>query len=216
MTKEVYYQDEADILWNSYFYPNSDVLKNKLNIIDSEELREAEAEITFEKLVELYEEPIKGNFDAEHLKAIHRYLFEDIYDWAGIYRNVDMQKATGFTNHNDIDRFLKGELALMNEEFASVTNEYALAAFLATYYAQLMIIHPFREGNGRAGREFLREFVFEKTKNTSFGSYEIDWTKFDGEAMLKDIQFSLVFRGVMEREFQKALVRVDIDNQIKM
>ncbi len=216
MTKEVYYQDEADILWNSYFYPNSDVLKNKLNITDSEELREAEAEITFEKLVELYEEPIKGNFDAEHLKAIHRYLFEDIYDWAGVYRNVDMQKATGFTNHNDIDRFLKGELALMNEEFASVTNEYALAAFLATYYAQLMIIHPFREGNGRAGREFLREFVFEKTKNTSFGSYEIDWTKFDGEAMLKDIQFSLVFRGVMEREFQKALVRVDIDNQIKM
>lgn len=215
MVKEVY-EDEADIRWNSYFYPNTDVLKNKLNITDHDELKETEAEISFEKLVELYEEPIKGEFDAEHLKAIHRYIFGDIYEWAGEYRYVNMQKATGFTNHVEIERYLNGELALMNEEFQTVTDIYSLASFLATYYAQLMIIHPFREGNGRAGREFLREFVAEKTKNLPWGSYELDWTKFDGEALMDDIQFAMVFRGVMEREFSKALIRVDVDNQFKM
>ena len=50
--------------WQSYFYPNTNTLKNKLNIIDYNELKEKEAEISFEKLVELYENPIVGTFDS--------------------------------------------------------------------------------------------------------------------------------------------------------
>lgn len=215
MAREII-ESEEDMLWASYFYPNTDVLKNKFNIMDHDELKEREAEASFERLVELYENPITGGFDANHLKAIHRYIFQDVYDWAGEYRIVNMQKATGFTNCKDIDMYLKAELALMNEEFSAVENEYALASFLATYYAQLLIIHPFREGNGRSSREFLRQFVLEKTRNKSWGSFELDWSKFDGESLLDDIQFSLVFRGVMEREFHKALVRVDMDNQFKI
>lgn len=203
-------------LWNSYLYPNTDVLKNKFGIMNSEELREREAEVSFEKLVELYESPITGNFDSEHLKAIHKYIFGDIYDWAGDYRYVNMMKQTGFTNHKDISEYLNREFSLMSEEFKEVTNESSFASFLATYYAQLMTIHPFREGNGRASREFLREFVLEKSKGLPCGPLELDWTKFNGESMMRDIQFSLIFRGVIEYEFRKALVPASICGQIKM
>lgn len=84
--------EDHDTRWNNYFYPGTEVLKNKLGITNAEELQQAEANITFKKLTELYLNPIAGNFDAEHYREIHRYLFGDIYDFAGEYRNVDMRK----------------------------------------------------------------------------------------------------------------------------
>ena len=198
-----------DMLWNSYLYPGTDTLKNKFEIVDADELKKKEAEVSFEKLVELYEKPIKGNFDKEHLLAIHKYIFGDIYDWAGEYRSVNMQKQTCFTKCEEIDSLLTYELQMMNKEFSDVRNVFSLASFLATYYAQLMNIHPFREGNGRASREFLREFVEEKSKTLPCGPLELDWSKFDGSVMMSDIQFALTFRGMIEYEFQKALVPVD-------
>jgi len=207
------YEEKIDRLWNSYFFPGTTVLKNKLGIVDSDELKEKEAEISFEKLVELYEKPIKGNFDKEHLKAIHRYIFGDLYEWAGEYRYVNMQKETMFTQTIYIDEFLTGELELMNQEIKSIFDKQRLAVFLATYYTQLMAIHPFREGNGRSCREFLREFVEEKTKNFSSGPLELDWTKFDGTVFLENVSFSLVFRSAIEMEFMKSLIPSDQLNQ---
>lgn len=198
--------EEQNRLWDSYFFPGTNTLRNKLNIYDPEELKVREAEITFEKLVDLYMNPIEGNFDTEHWKRIHKYLFEDIYDWAGEYRYVNMRKETGFTDVKNIDTFLAGELQLMNEEIAKVYSTYSLAAFLAEYYVQLMAIHPFREGNGRSSREFLREFIEVKTKTAPCGPHEIDWTNFDGDVVLNNVQFSMVFRGQIEMEFLKALV----------
>lgn len=107
---------ELEELWDSYFYPNTQTLINKLGITDHDELKEKEAEISFEKLVELYEHPIEGNFDEEHLRKIHKYIFEELYDWAGEYRYVDMQKQTGFTEYQNISKYLNGELRLMHEE----------------------------------------------------------------------------------------------------
>ena len=74
--------------WEDYFIDGTDVLKNKLGITEKEELKEKETEITLRKLVELYERPIEGNFDKEHYCNLHKYLFGDIYDFAGCYRTV--------------------------------------------------------------------------------------------------------------------------------
>lgn len=210
--------EEINRLWDSYFFPGTNTLRNKLGIYDYDELKQKEAEITFEKLVELYINPIQGNFDVEHWKNIHKYLFEDIYDWAGEYRYVNMQKETGFTDVHSIDYFLNGELKLMNVEINNIYSVQALAAFLAEYYAHLMAIHPFREGNGRSCREFLREFIVEKTKNLPTGPYELDWTRFDGDVVLENIKFSMVFRSAIENEFLKALVPVEPEekHEIKM
>lgn len=64
---------------NKYCYPNTDVLINKLNIMNANQLFEAERELTSIRLRELQESPIEGIFDFSHLKAIHKYIFQDLY-----------------------------------------------------------------------------------------------------------------------------------------
>lgn len=217
------YEIKMTKLWESYFYPGTNVLKNKMNITDYDELKQKEAEISFEKLVELYENPIQCSFDKEHLKAIHKYIFGELYEWAGEYRYVDMMKTTGFTQCSFIDDYLTKELELMKQESEQVHDLNHLADFLATYYVHLIAVHPFREGNGRSIREFLREFVVVKSKTFDDGPLEIDWTKFNGEMVLENVEFSLVFRSPIEAEFKKALVpanttdkNLGADSTIKM
>lgn len=64
--------------WESYFIEGTTTLKNKFDLTDKSELAKLERRITLEKLTLLYLEPIKGNFDAKHLKQIHSYLFDEI------------------------------------------------------------------------------------------------------------------------------------------
>ena len=76
-----------------YCYPDSDVLKNKLNIMDKDELKQAEEEITALKQYMLMESPIKGRFTKTQLMNIHRFLFEDIYPFAGHIRREQISKG---------------------------------------------------------------------------------------------------------------------------
>lgn len=81
---------------SKYCYPNSEVLKNKLNITDKDDLFEAEKELTAIRLRELQENPVKGKYDFEHLKNIHKYIFQDVYEWAGKERTVEIGKGNLF------------------------------------------------------------------------------------------------------------------------
>ena len=81
---------------SKYCYPDSDVLINKLGIKDSVKLFMAEKEATSIRLYELQQKPIKGKFNLDHLKAIHKYIFQDIYEWAGEQRTVDIGKGNLF------------------------------------------------------------------------------------------------------------------------
>ena len=83
-------REENDRNWNEYFIEGTNVLKNNLGITDKEELKEKEAEITFKKLIELHENPLDLGYGKEQFKAIHYYLFSDIYPFAGKYRTVYM------------------------------------------------------------------------------------------------------------------------------
>ena len=73
-----------------YCYPNSRILKNKFNIKDYDELLEAERRLTKYRMEELFNNPIPGHFNFKHLQKIHAYLFQDLYDWAGEVRTVDI------------------------------------------------------------------------------------------------------------------------------
>ena len=79
-----------------YCYPNSYVLINKLNIRDNNLLSEAERKLTMLRISDLIDNPIIGEFDLVHLKAIHKYMFQDIYSWAGEIRTVDISKENMF------------------------------------------------------------------------------------------------------------------------
>ncbi len=88
-----------------YCYPDSDVLKNKLNIHDKAELKQAEEEFTAVKQLVLLQEPMKGRFTKTHLMRIHRFLFEDVYPFAGHIRREQISKGdTMFYPPKMIDR----------------------------------------------------------------------------------------------------------------
>ncbi len=193
--------------WNAYFYPDTEVFINKLNITDQDELARREAELSFERLVELNENPIKGNFDKEHLCKIHEYLFQDLYDWAGKYRNVYMAKNQSyFAPTEQIDFYLTQELEIMKEHARNIYSIEQLTSFITEYYVLLLNIHPFRQGNGRSIREFMREFVVEKTKDSYLGEYDLDWSLVDGDAIDRAMPLARVIRSPIEMEIRKALV----------
>ena len=141
-----------------YCYPDSNVLKNKLNIRDNKLLKTAEEEITLIKQMELLKNPIKGNFSKAHLMNINKFIFEDIYPFAGKIRREQISKAdTMFYPPNLIDRELDKVFAKIKEKnMLKETDREKVFDNLAYIMAELNIIHPFREGNGRTIREFIR------------------------------------------------------------
>jgi cell filamentation protein len=135
-----------------YCYTNSGVLINKLGLTDECALEEAEVELTQARI-----EQFDPNFDdisLAALRGIHRYLFQDIYDWAGELREVDISKgATRFANITRIEpeanKLFRG---LANENYLVDLSRKRFVARLAHYYCELNVVHPFRDGNGRAQR----------------------------------------------------------------
>ena len=151
--------------WNEYFFDNENVLKNKLNIHDANLLKIKEYEIVAKKLTLLYLSNETGLFDVDHLKSIHKFLFEDIYDFAGEFRKVNMGKGNkaSFTEHSNIEQNLKDILYDIDSKLiGSSYSKFFYAEALAYMYKLLLDIHPFREGNGRTIREFLRQYVKQK------------------------------------------------------
>lgn len=142
--------------WEDYLIDNSDVLKNKLNISDKSELKKKGIEISVFKLTQLYFLGVTGNFDQEHLCQIHRFIFSDIYYFAGEYREVNIFKSTGFLDFNEISEGLYLLMNKMNNMKINENSKFEIAKYIADYYYELINIHPFREGNGRTIREFIR------------------------------------------------------------
>ncbi len=140
-----------------YCYPDSEVLKNKLNIRDKDKLFEAEKRLTFARLQKLQSDPVKGNFDFAHLKAIHKYIFQDLYDWAGKERTVDIGKGNLFCTVPCIQEYAKSVFNKYHSQcYANKDNFEDFIRVFANNYGDLNALHPFREGNGRTQREFAR------------------------------------------------------------
>src|SRR5271168_1614175 len=76
-----------------YLYPGTSVLKNRRGLTDPELLARFEASQTHRRIAELIDTPLAGEFDVAHLKAVHRHIFQDVYEWAGEFRTVNISKA---------------------------------------------------------------------------------------------------------------------------
>lgn len=180
-----------------YCYPDSNVLKNKLNIRESKLLKTAEEEITLIKQMELLKNPIKGNFSKAHLMNIHKFIFEDIYSFAGKIRKEQISKAdTLFYPPNLIDRELDKVFAKIKEKnMLKETDREKVFDNLAYVMTELNIIHPFREGNGRSIREFIRLMAKRM-------GYDLNWGNVDREELLEASILSVdnykVLIGILE------------------
>ena len=142
-----------------YTWPGTEALRNIPGIRDAERLAAFEADVTAARLVELDASPLSAKFDAEYLRAIHRHIFPDIYSWAGEYRTVNISKggqffgAAAFVGQT-LDEMLR---KLQGERFLTGRDHGTFAGGAAFYMSEINAIHPFRDGNGRAQREFIRQ-----------------------------------------------------------
>lgn len=192
--------------WNKYFIDNTNVLKNKLQITNKDELNEIERKIVFKKLTYLGISPIKGHFDSQHLCMIHRFLFDDIYEFAGEYRTCTLAKPKcQFMDPKDIEKELARVLNNLNEQIKNIVSIDQYIYLLAPIYYELTVIHPFREGNGRAIREFMREFVDAKNNDLPF-EVKLDLTKIDKNQALLAVQERYIYPSLLEEVFRGALV----------
>src|SRR5699024_8048248 len=135
--------------WEDYLIPGTDVLRNKLGITDEDELREAEYQITGARQVELVVNPTPG-FDRDHLRELHHHLFQDVYDWAGDFREVGVAKqGVEFARVDQIEEFVvQAEEIYASSRWAELDADQT-ADQLGKIYGWLNTGHPFREGNGR-------------------------------------------------------------------
>ena len=162
-----------------YCYPDTDILINKLDIRDKTELKQAEEEFTAVKQMALLQEPIKGRFTKTHLFRIHRFLFEDVYPFAGHIRKEQISKGdTMFYPPDLIDRELERVFKnIHSKKLLAEQDEEKQIQNLSQTMAELNIIHPFREGNGRSTRELIRCMALEY-------SLHINWGNTDRETLI--------------------------------
>jgi cell filamentation protein len=146
-----------------YTNPETGLLRNKENLNDYKLLLTFESFKVAEHLEELKRNPMKIK-DSNSLLAIHKYLFQDIYDWAGEKRKVEISKGgKQFFPTNYFDRaFLYIDSLIDDYRKTDSSDMKTIAAKLATILDTVNYLHPFREGNGRAQREFLKMLALEK------------------------------------------------------
>ncbi len=171
---------------NLYELPNG-VLRNKLGITDGALLAQAEASFTLIRLGELANQPIVGNFDLAHLQTIHRYLFQDVYDWAGEIRLVDIQKGSSYFAHYSyiISQATALFTQLATESHLRGLPPDAFARRAAYYLGEINVLHPFREGNGRTQRVFFSDLARQS-------GYSLDWTQISAQHMINASVLSLM------------------------
>ncbi len=150
----------------TYTDPKTGVLKNLVGITDPDDLLFFESGVVTKRLKELYEKPIKIS-GIESLFTIHKHLFQDIYSWAGKRRKVEINKGgkqffptSHFENAFRYIDSLIGDYRNIPSE-----NKQSIAEKLAEIIDSVNYLHPFREGNGRTQREFLRLLALEKGLN---------------------------------------------------
>ena len=134
---------------------------NLFGIKDDRELQALEGPLVTNRGGELIDKPTEGKFDSAHLRAIHKYRLQDIFPWAGEFRVVDISKGTSsFGPALYIARALEDALGrLQRENLLTGLAPRVFAQRAAFHLGEINAMHPFREGHGRARREFIRQLA---------------------------------------------------------
>ena len=162
-----------------YCYKGTNVLVNKMNIKDPIALKNYETSVIGLKLMALSKQGITGKFDVSHFVSIHKFLFEDIYPFAGLFRTENIAKdcfqfAEWEYIENELTRLLS---ELKSENFLANLTKEKFAERLAYYWAELNVLHPFREGNGRTQRIFISQLI-------RYAGYEIDFSNINTDDLM--------------------------------
>lgn len=169
------------------------MLENKLGITDSAELARIEEKISKQKAVEMFENGYLESLEAgtyESLAMIHKYLFDEIYDFAGEIRKVNISKVNfRFAPLMYLDAALQSIDKMPQSTFDEIVEKYV----------EMNVAHPFREGNGRSTRIWL-DLLLKKEIG-----YVVDWSKVNKEDYLlamerspvKDIEIKFLLKNAL-------------------
>lgn len=172
------------------------MLSNKLGILDSTELAREEEKISKKKAIELFESGLLDELEPgtwESLQKIHKFLFEDIYDFAGKMREVNIAKGNfRFAPVMYLKPALENIEKMPQSSFEEIVEKYV----------EMNVAHPFREGNGRSTRIWL-DLIFKKKINKV-----VDWSAVDKEEYLqamerspiKDIEIKYILKNALTSE----------------
>lgn len=158
-----------------YRYPDSDLLRNVPDIRDSETLELFERTASHQRIEE---GAPTGNFDLAHLQAIHRHLFQDVYEWAGEVRRVDISKGgRWFHPHDRIETGMADvHRRLVSGKFLTGLGRKDFAQEAGAIIGDVNLVHPFREGNGRTQFQYLKQLARISQSNGCIGPKNL--TKF--------------------------------------
>lgn len=158
--------------WESYFYPGTTTLRNRFGERDPDVLHAKEYQRATLRELQLRagHARVRLTFDEAHVRAIHRHLFQDVYEWAGEFRTVNMRKPdspVGFArvDSDEISRYLSDASRIVRATDWPELDRQGFATAIADVYAHVNQAHPFREGNGRSAKLFL-EHVAEQSPFT--------------------------------------------------
>lgn len=147
---------------NQYTYPDSTVLVNKQNITNIEEAYRNEHLFVTRRLADLRLEPIQV-YSMSDILAIHNYLFQDVYAWAGQYRKVNISKSGNpfmpIQSFNTAETHMNN---LIHSYHQTANSKDEIIVHLIEILDNLNYFHPFREGNGRTQREVIRSLALSK------------------------------------------------------
>ena len=179
-------------------------LENKLGITDSLELARQEEKISKKKAVELFESGRLDSMQAgtvDSLKKIHQFLFEDIYEFAGEIRTVNLAKGNfRFAPVMYLQPSLNHIEQMPQSDFEQIIEKYV----------EMNIVHPFREGNGRSTRIWLDQILKKELKQV------IDWSKVDKEDYLLAMERSPIRDIEIKYVLKQALTDKIHDREIYM
>jgi cell filamentation protein len=156
-----------------YLDPASGILRNLLGITDPAELSEVEAALSASRLVDLERRRLPGAYDLDHLRAFHRYILGDVYEWAGELRTVSIAKGSLFCLPQHLEPYggdIFSRLAAA-DRLRGLAREQFISR-LAEFLGDVNALHPFREGNGRAQRAFFSQLAHD-------AGHHIDWVRID-------------------------------------
>jgi cell filamentation protein len=173
---------------DTYCYPGTDVLRNKAEITNAQDLDAYEGELSTLRSIEILENPVAGQFDLAHLQSIHLALFQDVYDWAGKIRTVDISRGNSrFANVRFIESAANDIFnKLARENWLKGLDADALSKRLAHYLSEINALHPFREGNGRVQRIFISQL-------SQSADYQLDYSDLEQEQIYRAME--LAFNG---------------------
>lgn len=136
--------------------PGGSALANKLGIMRPDALAAAVSEHATRRLAELQASPIRGGFDASHLQEIHRYLYQDVFDWAGELRRIERGEAPSAELENSLNRIFD---RLSRENHLRGLDKDLWTRRATDHMEGLRSLHPFLAGNDLAIQEFTSELA---------------------------------------------------------